>query len=283
MTLTVVEATTLSHDGVSLTYRYNRVDESKPYLTLIMPFGLRLDLAEAFFDLFADDFNIITWESRLILAPKDRAVKPHELTVDNHIADMMTILDEEKVRNSILVGVCSGAGVALAAANKEANRFSQLVLANGDYTLLDDLSCVTQHSSDIDGLFPIAAMDEQKAAFILDKINLDVNNMDSAIPLGIHLPFSNPHFFHRYALNYLSYKSLDYEQLARSIIHKTLFMSGEKDKQTNVKSTIKIKNQTNDSSLYIEEDGDHYELFRANSKALNYLKEFLSKELDYAK
>src|SRR5688572_22849598 len=122
------ERAVLSHDGVTLQYGYCDDASDRPWVVLIIPFGLKLDLARPFFDFLKADYNIVTWEARLILAPPERQVGSGDLSVDNHVADLLTVLDDCRIDRAKLVGYCSGAGIALAAINARPDRFEHLVL-----------------------------------------------------------------------------------------------------------------------------------------------------------
>ncbi|MEI8703618.1 alpha/beta fold hydrolase [Pseudoalteromonas sp. B62] len=160
----------VKNNKISLDYRISFYSEDVPWICLILPFGLKLDVANSFFDYFHNQFNIITYESRLILDSSSLQVIDGELTVENHVKDLMVVLNHKNIEDTILVGYCSGAGIALAAANQNPNRFSYLILVNGEFVLLNDRDCVTQYGIDIDNLLPIAAIDRSKAEFILNRL-----------------------------------------------------------------------------------------------------------------
>ncbi|HEY0685564.1 MAG TPA: alpha/beta hydrolase [Steroidobacter sp.] len=278
------ERTALSHDGCTLRYGYCDQAPGKPWIALIIPFGLNVDVARAFFDFFAADYNILTWEARLILEPPERTIAAGELTIGNHVADLFAVLDACNVERATLVGYCSGAGIALAALEASPQRFDDLVLVNGEYTLLKEPSCVTQFGSDIDTILTLASRDLKTAQLILDRMRSILEEMSSgkrssngrAPPSGIHVPFSKPHYFHRYALNYLSYRATDFLTLASAVRRRTLLISGESDMQTNVTSSRKIQRCIAGSKLRVEPNGDHYELLRHGSSTLAQVRSFLS-------
>lgn len=278
------EQTAPSHDGCTLRYGYCDQAPGKPWIALILPFGLNVEVARAFFDFFAAEYNVLTWEARLILAPPERNIGWGELTVENHIADLFAVLDACSVERAMLVGYCSGAGIALAALAASPHRFDDLVLVNGEYTLLKEPSCVTQFGSDIDTILALASRDLKTAQLILDRMQSILEEMSSdkrspngrAPPAGIHLPFSQAHYFHRYALNYLSYRATDFVTLASAVRRRTLLISGECDLQTNVTSSRKIQRCIAGSKLRVEPNGDHYELLRHGSSTLVQVRSFLS-------
>ncbi len=289
----MIECTTTSHDDVPLKYVYSTLADSNQWIALLIPFGLTLAVTEPFFAYFAQRYNVVSLESRLILAPAEQALKHGQLSVDNHVADLLTILDQLQIEKSILVGYCSGAGIALMAANQHPERFDNLILANGEYTLLNKSSCVTQFGNDVDSLFTIAAKSEKNAQLVLSKIQADspeqVNSPEQAnspeqvnsIPEGINYPFSQPHYFYRYAVNYLAYKQTNFEHQAQQIKQQTLLISGQQDLQTNANSSAHMKNLIDHAQLFIDPQGDHYELLRAQSNALIKIGEHINTECGF--
>lgn len=264
-----------SLDGVSFKYAYQDAATDKPCLVLIIPFGLELELARTFFEHFAHKYQVLCWEARLILADKSRAVQKHELSVENHVSDLIQIMSDRNIDKASLVGFCSGAGIALAAVNQYSNRFKQLILSNGEYTLLNDNACTTQFGSDIDKLLPMAAESEDTANFILSRIPL---KQQENIPNGVHMPFSQTHFFWRYAINYLAYRQTEFVELAKQVEHRTMLIAGEKDQQTNVASTQRIKELITNSEIRVLTGEDHYGILRPGSSTLQCIEHFLEDE-----
>ena len=275
--MVILEHLTTTSDGVQIRYSCSDLASGKPALLFVIPFGLRLDIAQPFIDHFKDSFRVICWEARLILAPAERPVSGKELTVERHVADLFAVLDACEVEQAHIVGYCSGAGIALAAVNLDPDRFGILVLVSGDYALLGQSACVTQFGRDIDSLLPMASKDQKTAKFILDRLP-DQHKLLSArpVPEGIKLPFSEAHFFHRYALNYLSYRSTNFQELASTVNKRTLLVACERDLQTNVHSSVQIQKHIRNSSIVIEPEGDHYELLRDATRVLGVTREFLA-------
>lgn len=264
-----------SHDDVPLNYVFSNEVAGGPWIAFIIPFGLKLHHVKVFFDFFKAHYNIFSWQARLILEADDCQVESDQLTVDNHAHDMLTVMDDLQLDEVTPVGYCSGAGVALAAINKSPHRFNNLVLVNGEYTLMSKPDCVTQFASDIDNLLPIASQGREKAKLILDKIKNNTDNNSKNIPEAIDLPFSEAHYLHRYGVNYLSYRDYDFETLASQVKLDTFIVAGGKDEQVNILSAQTISGLIENSELYIDEQGDHYEILRSESKTLvevwNYL------------
>lgn len=266
-----------SHDGFDLKYAISDIKKDKPWIALIIPFGLKLKMSRHFFDFFNPHYNIVTWESRSILDVSDRKVVENEFSLENHIFDLKSVLSTCPTKKFIMIGYCSGAGLALAAANRFPNIIKNLILVHGEYTMLHHSACTTQFASEIDSLLSLAAKDEDHLGLVFEKIKNERIEENTSRPDGIDLPFTEIQYLRRYAANYLAYKDVDFEQLARFVNHRTLLMSGSMDVQANTTSSEKIHDLMTNSTIHIDPEADHYGILREDSNSLvtiwNYLYE----------
>jgi len=277
------EAVVVGPDGVRLNYAVSEYQEGKPWMALIIPFGLRVTIARPFFDFFQPQYNMVSWESRLILAPDEEPAPHGAFELARHVKDFEVVLASCNVRRCVVVGYCSGAGIALGAANRYPQRISHLVLAHGEYVLLNEPGCSTRFAREIDGLLTMAHKDEDHLRKIFEKVKNERLDSGDHRPEGIDLPFSQLAFLRRHAQNYQAYKTADFQKLARSVTHRTLLMTGKKDAQANVASTMKIKEAMPGSMLHVDDSADHYGILRDNSSTLITLWNHLSEQrLRYA-
>jgi pimeloyl-ACP methyl ester carboxylesterase len=269
------ERSVVSHDGIVLKYAIRDVSGDKPWIAFILPFGMKLEMARPFFDFFEPHYRIVTWEARSILEDSDRGVSEREFSVDNHVLDVRTILDDCGIEQAIFVGYCSGAGIAVAAANRFPQRVWKLILVHGEFVLLKHEGCTTQFSREIDGLLSMAARDEEHLNLVFEKLESQRIGGGPDRPAGIDYPFTRRRHFRRYAANYLEYKTADFLELARQVGHKTLLMCGGMDAQVNRASAEKMKAVVRDSEIFIDPHADHYGVLRDESSTLvriwNYL------------
>jgi len=270
--------TVSSPDGVELKYAHCGLS-GRPCIALIMPFGLRVELAEAFFNFYKSRYDVVTWESRLILDSSAREVRPEDFAMLNHVYDLVSVLRACRVSRVALVGYCSGAGIGLAAANRFPQLFSSLTLVHGEYTLLSDESCTTQFSADIDSLLSIAAQSNEAARQVFEKVSSDRSMATMNLPAGIDTPFTKLPYLRRHALTYLAYKSTDFKRLARSVSHRSLLLTGNRDAQTNVESTRKIHGLMRNADIHVDPDADHYGILREDSKTLATIWNYLGEQL----
>lgn len=274
----MMERSVRCRDGVVLRCATTDIRAKKPWIMLLIPFGLKQEIAESFFDFFEPQYNVVTWESRVILrADISEADEAKQLCIQMHVEDVNAVACSCDIESAYVVGYCSGAGVALAATKQYPNLVDCLILVHGEYTMLGDASCTTQFAKEIDSLLSLAAQDEEHLALVFNKIKGDRFEAEHNRPNGIDVPFSELHYFRRYALNYLSYKSVDYPALAKEINHDALVMAGGLDLQANVMSSRKINECLPNSKLLVDPDADHYGILREDSNTLvniwNYLGE----------
>lgn len=264
-----------SHDGIELQYAMTDLKESKPWIALIIPFGMKVGMLKEFFEFFQPHYNVVAWETRSVLEDSERKVADNEFSIENHIRDIRTVLEVCPAKKFIVIGYCSGAGLALAAANRYPQMIENLILAHGEYTMLDDPKCTTQFAGEIDSLLSLAAKDEEHLGLVYGKIKEDRFEEDGSRPEGIDMPFTKLEYLRRHSANYLSYKSTDFENLARWVSHRTLLMTGERDSQANVTSTERIAAAMPNAKVYIDPEADHYGILREDSNTMvtiwNYL------------
>lgn len=258
-------------DGISLNFARSEYQEGKPWLALIIPFGVRVAIAKPFFDFFQPQFNIVSWESRLILSPNEQPAPSGAFELHRHVKDLEVILTKCNVQKCIVVGYCSGAGIALGAANRYPDLISHLVLVHGEYVLLNEPQCSTQFAKEIDELLTMAHKDETHLQSIFEKVNDRRLDAGTYRPTGIDLPFSKLAYLRRYAQNYQAYKKEDFLKLARYVTHRTLLMTGKKDAQANVASTTMIKDAMPNAMLFVDDAADHYGILREESNTLTAL------------
>lgn len=270
--------TVSSRDGVQLKYAHCGLAR-KPCIALIMPFGLRVELADAFFRFYQPRYDVVTWESRLILHSSAAEVRAEDFAIINHVYDLVSVLNACRVSRASLVGYCSGAGVGLAAANRFPQLFSSLTLVHGEYTLLADESCRTQFAEDLDSLLSIAARSNEGARQVFEKVSSDRQSANRNLPEGIDTPFTELPYLRRYAVNYMAYKSNDFKKLARSVGHRSLLLTGNRDTQTNVESTRQIHSQMRNADIHVDPDADHYGILREDSKTLVTIWNYLGEQL----
>lgn len=272
-----------SYDGIALRYALDEEGKDKPWIALILPFGMKLELSAPFFRFFNLQYNIVAWETRSILERSERLVSPSEFSVRNHVQDMKTVLGECSKEKYIVVGYCSGAGIALAAANRYPDMIQSLILVHGEYTLLDQKTCCTEFELEIDSVLTLARKDEEHLGSIFEKLSENRFENNASYPEELDLPFTKIEYLRRHASNYLNYKAVDFLELAKWVGHGTFLMTGERDVQANVASTKKVASVIENSQVYVDPRADHYGILRDDSPTLICIWNYLFDNFFYTK
>ena len=262
-----------SVENVTIRYVKAQQNDNRPWVLYILPFGMELEFATPFLDFFTPHFNVVTWQARQIIDEQDIDESLIDLVAEKHACDALHLMDVCNIEHATLVGYCSGAGIALLAANMAPTRFSHLVLVHGEYTLFDHTEAITQFGRDIDNLLTLAAQHQDKAKQLTDKLAVqDDNNRktrdNNGLSRATKKPFSTPRFLWRLALNYCHYKQVPFKSLAESLSQPVHILTGNRDEQTNIVSSQIIHRHCENGTLVVTEQADHYGLLRHESDTL---------------
>jgi pimeloyl-ACP methyl ester carboxylesterase len=265
-----------SFDGVPLTVLHNDLQRDKPYVTIVLPFGMRPKAASALYSCLSDDFNVLTWQSRSIVDSDDSAFDEASLTPHIHAEDMRHVMRHFQVGSSDVVGFCSGAGISMLAAVQYGALISRLALICGEYMLPVDVCRRTNFQREVDVLLPLAASSRKLAAILCEKLADGMRESNSEFQEEVMLPFSNPEYLYRHGVNYISYRQADFCDLAKRVTQRTLLISTESDRQVTSHSSSFVASLLRNVDGHIILPGDHYELLRNQSEVVRALLDFLN-------
>lgn len=267
----VIQSTSV--ENVAIHYVIAQQKDNRPWVLYILPFGMELEFAAPFLDFFTPHFNVVTWEARQIIDEQNIDDSVIDLVTERHARDALHLMNVCNIEHATLVGYCSGAGIALLAANMAPTRFLHLILVHGEYTLFDHAVAITQFGRDIDSLLTLAVQDQDKATLLANKLAVQNSNNRTAggnndLSRATEKPFSNPRFLWRLALNYCHYKQVPFKSLAESLTQPIHILTGNCDEQTNMASSQIIYHHCDNGSLIVTEQADHYGLLRQESDTL---------------
>ena len=207
-----------------------------------------------------------------MLEESERLVAENEFAIENHVSDLHIVLESCPAKQFHAVGYCSRRHCAIAA-NRYPHLIGELILAHGEYTMLEKQGCTTQFAMEIDSLLTLAGRDEEHLGLVFDKIKNDRIDENSNRPQGIDMPFTNKAFcaailriirrINRWIWAFGLYTD-----------HQALLMTGEL-MQANVLSTETIHELMPNSLLYVDPDADHYGLLRKMPSRWHYLELFV--------
>lgn len=267
----------VTSDGFNINYAVSGCHNEKKelWIIFILPFGFKLDSAQSFINFFSSKFNVIAWESRVILDDSLIDFSSEDLLLKRHCQDMKELCDNLAIIQAHIVGYCSGAGLALLAYKLYPNIFLTMSLVNGEYTLHDIDGCVTNFAQDVHNILSLSSANEKNAQKVIDKLDITDSGVECGLNCKISRPYGNNKYLHRYAVNYLNYKGNDFLELASNVRVPAIVLTGEKDLQCNTKSSKLIAEKIANSTLIVDEYADHYELLRQESDTTTQIWNFI--------
>ena len=282
--MSVVQRVVTGSSGAPLSVSHTPVDPAKPGLLIALPFGVPASVADAAIETFAPGFNVVTWETRYILAADHEFGGDEKFAPSEHVQDMLCMLRELGLETCCLIGYCSGAGISLLAAREHPEVFTELLLVNGEYQLFKHKGhAITDYERSIDAFLPIVATGRKQAKLIFAKM-AEISKVSRAkeqtkLDELINRPFDTEESLFRYAKNYMAYRDYDALAIAAQIRQPTFVLSGQKDEHCNIENSEAIHAAIGGSKLFVDDNGDHYEFCRAGSATLREIAAHLGLEV----
>ncbi|MDQ1744224.1 MAG: hypothetical protein QOE23_2563 [Pseudonocardiales bacterium] len=265
------ERGSLAVAGLVIRYHYTAPDPDKPWLLIALPFGIPVEIAAAALDAFRPAFNVITWANRYALDLDVPFSGDEPLSPTDHVEDMLSVLAELGVRRCRLIGYCSGAGIALVAAREHPDRFSDLVLVNGEFQLFQRGHVATAYQRSIDSFLPVVARDRETAESIFStmaEVAAAGEVPDSLLQRQMNYPFGHVERLFRYARSYLAYRDFDAATVAGGVPQSTLVIAGRRDEHTDPENSQAIAQAIPRATLLMDDEGDHYAFCKPRSATL---------------
>ncbi|HEX8735995.1 MAG TPA: alpha/beta hydrolase [Pyrinomonadaceae bacterium] len=259
--------------GAILNCCHTALDKDKPSILIALPFGVPASVARAAFEKFEPNFNVVTWESRYILNLEQEFSGDEKMTPNEHVEDMLCILQTLEIDACNLIGYCSGAGISLLAAKQYPDIFTELILVNGEYQLFKKGHTATDYQRSIDSFLPVVATSRKQAGFIFAKM-AEISEASKASPQTeldrqINLPFSREEYLFRYAKNYMAYRDFDALNIAKDIRQNTFILTGRMDVHSSMENSEAVGEAVSGAKKFIDDHGNHYEFCRAGSPTLD--------------
>ncbi|MGS0894402.1 alpha/beta fold hydrolase [Burkholderia stagnalis] len=255
-------------DGRPLSVFHTARSPARRNLVLVLPFGVRHAMIDRLGQALSPHFNLITWESRFVLDLQDDASED-AFDVDYHVQDLMAVAAHANAcvgqTGAIdVIGYCSGAGISLLAAARHPSRVRRLALVSGEFMLKPSVCRPSSFQREVDVLLPAAATSKEMAGVLFEKISSGRSTPQSEFHAFTSVPFSSAAHLHRYGLNYVAYRRIDFLSEARAVTQPTLVIATRDDRQVLPDSAQIILSHLPDATGLHEFDGDHYELCRAH-------------------
>lgn len=276
----ILQQTVRSFDGRSLNVFHTAFRPQLPDLMLVLPFGMRQGIARQFYTVLAPRFNLITWESRFVL-DLEADLPGEEIKASDHARDLLHVLELFQRRRTSshrqfnVVGYCSGAGVAMMGAAQHPEWIRRLALVSGEFVLPASLCRQSGFQREVDLLLPAAAASKERARHLYEKIAAGRRAASSEFHEFTSAPFSTAEHLHRYGLNYVAYRGVDFLEVASRVTQPAMVLVALGDQQVSADSSRIVSRALLSAPEVMTVEGDHYELCRGNRSITELLSEFL--------
>ncbi len=267
-----------SFDQVMLKVVHSDLDSDRENLVIVLPLATKASLIRLAIDSLRGRYNIITWESRLILDPTILIRQPEALSIESSVRDLDAILAHFELETILLVGYCSGAATALHIASKRERHIHKMALINGAYFIRRPECERTQYEKDILDLAPVMASSSDQAIDLLKQFlgSGPKQVEDGDFAQEFLRPYQDNESLHRFGIGLCNLMDSDLGSIAQKIGIPTLVAAGKCDSQTHYSSSILISSKLAKSESYIDYSGDHYEFCRAKPALIERIVSFFT-------
>jgi pimeloyl-ACP methyl ester carboxylesterase len=235
-------------------------------LVLINAYGVSDDFWTPLADELARSFTVITWNIRGL----DDAFDGREMRVADHVDDLVEILDRCGFERADVVGWCSGAKIAIAAASLHPEYVrAQTLLCPNVMPLGDGFeTCVTPLQRNLLTVAKLVARRPELAPSIVDSIRdleairgTDGAELEVASPQVkalIMQPFVSSAGVRRYAAMLLDYYQYDVRPMMAALSVPTLVVAARQDRIVDPRIAIEAARRIRDARLAVMDESDHH-------------------------
>ncbi|AIV55593.1 alpha/beta hydrolase [Burkholderia pseudomallei] len=268
----------IADDGRELNAFVACAHPDAPVVVVVLPFGARHAMLNGFYDALRSRFTVVTWESRFVL-DVERDDDEAGIAALTHARDLASVIRATARRGRHepvdVIAYCSGAGVALLAAQHYPDAISRLVLVSGEYLLPAAVAAQTDIQRQMDIFLSLAAKSRSVAGSIQEKIAAAQERGQTGFHTHLREPFSSALHLHRYGINYLAYRGVDLREVARQVAHPALSIVSTADMHVDPAGSLDISRLLRRCARNVCVTGDHYEICRGNADIVDSVVAFL--------
>ncbi|MGK4006552.1 alpha/beta fold hydrolase [Sorangium sp. So ce1036] len=250
-------------------------------VVLVTACGMPIGLCEPWMRRLAQDFRVVTWESRGLFGAMGTAeefdARAHD--VEAQARDLLAVMDHVGVERAHAAALCGGAVIALAAAGMAPERISSMSLWHGDYELGQDAP-KTQHQRDVQTLMAMAGRGRAQAAglqkmfrrpSVLAKVRADMAH-------HVMYPYASGELLYRYGRLNGTIMEHDCRPLLDRAGQPTLVVTSHDDETAHPEGSRYVAGKLPRAELHVGEHGDHLSLFEAGSRLGDLAAGFIASE-----
>lgn len=279
-----------SFDGTNLGYQ--TMGKGKKVIILCNGLGGTVVAWKPLYDRLADSYKIISWDYRGLFRSDPPSDESH-LTIKDHVHDLRSLIEREKVKQVLVCGWSMGVQVALEYYRQNPRIFTGMILLNGTYgypfntALNSPLSrFILPKINDLakkyvpafqPSIRPLAhrLIDWEGFVSLIAKLGLVHENLDKKIfkEVAREILSADLRIYHEIMRHLSEHDAAD---VLPTVKVPTLVIAGDEDRITPLKVAEKMAREIPKAELFIVPHGTHYSLLEFPEIILLRVRQFLS-------
>jgi pimeloyl-ACP methyl ester carboxylesterase len=246
-----------------------------PAIAIVMPCGMPLELSEGWLTGLGDRHRALTSETRGMLRPGED-LEGLGAELDDQAGDVLALLDARGLERAHIVGLCSGAVVAMRAGLLAPERIHSLSLWHGDFLGLGKDTPHTGYQRSLGALCKMAAHSRDRAAALQRKFAhpTAVAGVDAQNAFLTLLPYATPDLLRAYGRLNSAIVRNDLASWAGNVRQPTLVVTSAADERAHPEGSRRIVEILPHASLHEETSGDHLSVLAPSASQLAMASEF---------
>ncbi|WP_312573376.1 alpha/beta hydrolase [Clostridium sp.] len=245
-------------------------------IIIIPPCAVPIRVFEPMIDEFSKHYFTITFENPYLFHLWRSLPEPSG-NISDEVDYIGAVLKEFNITHAHLVGICGGAPIALAAAEKFGDLIKSIVVCHGDLKFGSDVAQTPfkqQFASYLSG-----ALKNEKKAIDVHTLFLDpslLHGVSDELGPFIMYPYADFKLFMRYSKLNLALMEFDATKTACNVNQPTLIITSCDDRMAHPEGSYRLHQIILDSELKIKESGSHHDILLENKEIYNNILEFIN-------
>lgn len=257
----------VSNMGKSLSV-YEAGDKRNPTVVLVNPLGISCLFMTALARTLADQYHLITWESRGLpdyAAATTDSAKEWEL--ETHCNDLALILDKKQCQAQAIITYCSGANIAVYGLAQEMVQTQRLCLVSPSLQM-GEIGKRTDYQRSVLPLWNKIAQDGLRTAALIRVLLRQTEKtyacaIDTELAIINSLPFQSDESTYRYARLHAPCVQLEAAALLRQVKVPTLILHDAEDEVIHADTASAVAAALPSAQLSWMNDGGHFAIYKS--------------------
>lgn len=270
-----------SFDGTGINV-FSYGDVKNDPVVIVLPTGLPVQIMKPWIETLAENFFVVTWETRGM----SNSTANNNLNIEGQLDDLEQIIEFFGLDIVHLFGVCHGANLALHACHKLEYKVVSASLWHGDFNWKDDseltytqqnmkrLLEMAKHTDDISGLRSL--MSNPKS------LNALLENYPMKMLPMIMYPYVSDQIFSNFLKLTRDILYRDLKEITTQVKQRVLVVTSAKDNTAHPAGSVLMHDHLENSEFHDRQEGSHMSFFDAPQELDGVFSEFYESNFAYS-